>query len=278
MRKKFELPVLFEDQDVLAVNKPHGVVVNRSQSYADQTVQDWMEEHLAGKEWAEGWQNMVGADFDPQYGSPEEIFADRIGMVHRLDKDTSGVLVLAKNPGALVNLLRQFRERLVTKEYLCLTHGKFRDESGVIAAPIGRRLANRKLFGVVPDGRPAETHFQVLKFYPDFRQDLLPQEKQNLRFSLYQGFSLVSCFPKTGRTHQIRVHLQHIGHPIVGDSVYTGKKRARLDMHWAPRQFLHARALQLQHPRTGKTLNLQAPLLDDLNDVLRFVGEESYNG
>ncbi len=277
MAAALDLPVLFEDEDILAVNKPFGVVVNRSDSYTGETVQDWMADRLVLDDATGSWDQLIPENFDQQYGEPAVIFQERLGMVHRLDKDTSGVLLLSKNPGSLVNLLRQFRDRETEKEYLCLTHGKFVMEEGKVNLPIGRRKDDRKLFGVVADGRPAETEYSVLKYYPDFQSDLLPEELRNQRFSLYQGFSLVECRPKTGRTHQIRVHMQHLKHPIVGDNQYVGKKRARLDSFWAPRQFLHASSLKFSHPRTGEKITISAPLHNDLKQVLRFVGEESYN-
>ena len=267
------LPIIFEDQDLLVVAKPSSVVVNRAQSYPGETVQDWMKAYLpAAAQQTDEWQSLVPADFSAEYGSPDDIFKSRVGMVHRLDKDTSGALVLAKNPGALVHLLAQFRERTVQKKYLCLVHGKFMLESGTVSLPLARRSDNRMRFGVVPEGRPAVTHYQVDQFFPTFNPELLPASQQKQRFGLYQGFSLVSCEPKTGRTHQIRVHMQHLQHPIVGDQLYVGKKRAKLDLLWCPRQFLHAKEIAFIHPRTNQPLTVQAPLPDDLNQALRFVG------
>ncbi len=278
--KRFDLPVIYEDEDLLVVNKPAGVVVNRAATYQGWTVQDWLEERLgeSGETGAKArdWEKLVPEDFTAQYGSPEKIFENRLGMVHRLDKDTSGALLLAKNPGVLVNLLAQFKNRQVQKKYLCLTHGRFVFESGAVRLPVGRRPDNRRLFGIVPDGRPAETVYQVLKYYPHFNAQLLPENiSKNQRLSLYQGFSLVECLPKTGRTHQIRVHLQHLQHPIVGDSIYVGKKRAKLDALWCPRQFLHASSLTFTHSRSRKQLTIQAELLADLKDVLKFVSESA---
>lgn len=271
---KLELPVIFEDQDVLVVSKPYGVVVNRAQSYEGETVQDWMEAFFSRfRQDQSDWQALVPADFSDHYGTPEQIFVDRIGMVHRLDKDTSGVLILAKNPGSLVNLLAQFRTRTVQKQYVCLVHGKFTLEMGTVTLPIARRSDNRMRFGVVPEGRPAVTEYHVQQYYPNFDQSLLPKAEQGKRFGLYQGFSLVACCPKTGRTHQIRVHMQHLQHPIVGDQLYVGKKRAKLDARWCPRQFLHAQQLTFTHPRTQQQITVEAPLADDLKAVLRFVGD-----
>lgn len=271
------LDILFEDDDLLAVAKPYGVVVNRSESYNFSTIQDWMADYLETHPFAaaaENWQAMLPKDFQPVYGLPLDVFSDRIGMVHRLDKDTSGVLLLAKNPGSLINLLSQFKNRQVEKEYICLTHGKFALESGTISLPIARRNAKkndaRKKFGVASNGRPAVTHYQVEKYYPEFRSEML-EGSAPARIGLYQGFSLVKCQPKTGRTHQIRVHLQHLQHPIVGDQLYVGKKRAKIDALWCPRQFLHASKLTFTHPRTGEQLTIEAALPEDLSSVLRFI-------
>lgn len=273
--KKFDLEIIFEDADLLVVNKPYGVVVNRSDSYKGRTVQDWMEERLEAYVQEGGdWQPLVPDDYDEQYGSPEIVFQERLGMVHRLDKDTSGALVLAKNPGSLANLLSQFKKRTVQKQYLSLCHSKFIRPYGIVDLPIGRRHDDRKLFGVVPDGRPAETEYKVVDFFPRFKEELLPAEvRKGKRFSLYQGFTLVECRPKTGRTHQIRVHMKYLHHPIVGDSQYVGKKRAKLDELWCGRQFLHASQISLNQPRTGESLTLSADLTNDLKQVLNFVGE-----
>lgn len=275
---KLDLPVLYEDDELLAVNKPADVVVNRAETQAGETVQDWMEARLLqlkqplsdNKE--KSWQELVPDNFTDKYGTVKEIFARRVGMVHRLDKDTSGVLLLAKNPGALVHLLDQFKQRTVEKRYLCLCHGKFNLEQGSVRVPIGRRPDDRQLFGVKVDGKAAETKYKLKQFFAEFNQQLLPAEKrQGQRFSLYQGFSLVEAYPKTGRTHQIRVHFKHLQNPIVGDRSYVGKKRARLDKLWCPRQFLHAAALTFLHPRTGKEKTITADLLPDLKSALQFV-------
>lgn len=269
------LQILYEDDDVLAVSKPEQMAVNRSDSYRGQTVQDWMQGYLTKNPAnlaKENWQSLIPQTFTNQYGEPEQIFEERVGMVHRLDKDTSGVLLLAKNPGSLLNLLDQFKNRQTEKEYVCLTHGKFFIKEGRVELPIARRSDNRLRFGVVPEGRSAVTSYRVEQFFPDFKSELLEKSQQNKRFELYQGFSLVRCWPKTGRTHQIRVHMQHLQHPIVGDKLYVGKKRAKLDQLWCKRQFLHAHKLTFTHPRTKKSITVAAPLPEDLNSSLLFIG------
>ncbi|MEN8253400.1 MAG: RluA family pseudouridine synthase [Patescibacteria group bacterium] len=227
------IKILFEDQDILIISKPAGVVVNRAENVKSETLQDWMAQrmietlHTTSVQAAPDWQNLVPADFDSQYGSPEEIFKKRSGMVHRLDKDTSGVMVFAKNPGSLVSLLKEFKERRVKKEYLCLTHGKFSLSQDEISAPIERHSQDREKYTVAASGRNSVTRYQVELFYFGFDANKLAEElsSEDLKTlkrkeKSYQGFSLVKCKPLTGRTHQIRVHMSHIKHPLVGDQKY----------------------------------------------------------
>lgn len=274
------LKIVYQDQDIVAVNKPAGVVVNRAQSVKGETLQDWLEQNIteirvAVKEgiYPEGWMSQIPEEFSEEFGSPQEIFLQRSGIAHRLDKDTSGILLVAKHPGSLLELLKQFRIREIKKQYVCLTHGKFGMPRGEVCAPIGRRSSNRKLFGIVSDGRPAVTEYEVQKYYPNFDEQRLLQEtgEKELRFSSYNGFSLVNCFPKTGRTHQIRVHLAHLAHPIVGDIFYVGKKRRKLDALWCKRHFLHAQTIEFIHPRTKQRMFVSAELSKDLQDVLSYL-------
>lgn len=274
------ISILHQDEDMLVINKPPGLVVNRAQTVKDETVQDWMEKQLASSPTdKKNWQSLLPTDFNDSYGSPTEIFKQRTGLVHRLDKNTSGVMILAFNPGSLVNLLAQFRKRQVQKKYLCLVHGHLKVKDGEISARLGRARRDRKKFAVVSDGREAVTQYTVVGEYdglssfidcPVFAQ-LEPQQlsllKKNLRI-YNQGFSLVECRPLTGRTHQIRVHLAHLQHPLVGDVTYVGRKRVKLDVMWCPRHFLHASQLQLSHPRTQKQVVYKAELWDDLVTVL----------
>jgi 23S rRNA pseudouridine1911/1915/1917 synthase len=206
-------------------------------------------------------------------GRLREIYKERKGMVHRLDKDTSGVIVFAKNPGSLVNLLAQFRERKTNKRYLCMVHGCPRFDSFTINAPLGRARIDRKKFAVTVDGREAVTDYKVIKKIPFSKEFFEPflgeksslslEEKKLLRknLNLYQaGFALVNCWPKTGRTHQIRVHMAHVQNPLVGDTVYAGRKRANIDPLWCPRQFLHAERLEVLHPRSGEGVGFEGEL------------------
>ena len=272
--------IIFEDQDLIFLNKPAGLVVNRAETIKVATLQDLMEEKLRIKDLGlrKDWVDLVPSDFDDQYGTPEKIFAQRNGMVHRLDKDTSGVMVWAKNPGSLVNLLKQFRERQASKSYLTLLHGKLTPITGEIDLPIKRHPQRREKFSIRPDGRAAVTQYQVEQSYSalnliEVTKVLGDEVAQQLadKTTSYQGFSLVEAWPKTGRTHQLRVHFTHLTHPLVGDSKYVGRKRARLDQLWCPRQFLHAKSLELTHPRTGKKIKFEAPLTVELQTSLSLL-------
>jgi 23S rRNA pseudouridine1911/1915/1917 synthase len=265
------IQVIFEDQDLLVINKPAGVVVNEAESVVGETIQGWLVPQLQPQS-LEMWQDLVPVDFDDSFGTSQEIFTQRQGIVHRLDKDTSGVMVMAKNPGALVNLLAQFKKRQTQKKYLCLAHGKFRIPVGNISAPLGRMSADRQKFAVVADGRAAETKYEVKEFYVGLNDEGMKKLSQfKKKIGVYQGFSLVECWPKTGRTHQIRVHMKHWKHPLVGDDKYVGKKRAKLDKLWCVRQFLHAAELELAHPRSGEVMKFKAELSDDLQAALALL-------
>ncbi|PIX81063.1 MAG: hypothetical protein COZ34_05095, partial [Candidatus Pacebacteria bacterium CG_4_10_14_3_um_filter_34_15] len=152
------IQIIHEDQDLLVINKPPGLVVNRAETVKVETLQDWLENSIEGiknRNFPDDWRDLLPDDFTNEYGTPEEIFESRTGLAHRLDKDTSGAMLIAKHPGSLVSLLRKFRLREIQKKYTCLTHGKFAILKGEVNLPLGRRQSNRKLFAVVPDGRPA---------------------------------------------------------------------------------------------------------------------------
>ena len=159
----------------------------------------------------------------------------RPGIVHRIDKDTSGLLMVAKNDKAHRSLAKQLKDKTNIREYVALVHGRIAEDEGTINAPIGRSLKDRKKQAVVKDGRNAVTHFEVLKRYRDY--------------------TLVKCILETGRTHQIRVHMKYICHPLVGDPLYGPKKTIK-----GNGQFLHAGKLGFVHPTTGKLLIFEAPL------------------
>lgn len=262
---------LYEDQDCAVLSKPPGVVVNVAQSTVDETVQEWWFArlqkllHMSSQEWVQ----LLPEEFDESYGTPDGIFAQRQGIVHRLDKDTSGCLVLATNPGSLVNLMYQFKLRQVKKSYLCLVHGQLANEGGDISLPIARHHTQRQKMAVVTAGRPSTTQYTVVQRFSGFSHQALERLPELKKIQLhYQGFCLVECSPQTGRMHQIRVHLAHVGHPLVGDETYTGRKRARYDHIWCPRQFLHAQHIEFAHPRTHDTVKVEAPLPEDLQTVL----------
>ncbi|OGE27400.1 hypothetical protein A3B42_03885 [Candidatus Daviesbacteria bacterium RIFCSPLOWO2_01_FULL_38_10] len=197
-------------------------------------------------------------------------------LAHRLDKDTSGVLLVAKTQEALDNLQAQFKQRVIKKEYLALVHGIVA-EAGVVEGAIGRNPGNREKFTVLPGAREAETEYEPLEkfkvqseklkvWFPDFNKI----QMRKLERMQYNQFTLLKCFPKTGRTHQIRVHLKHIGYPIVSDDKYAGRKMNRLDRRWCPRMFLHAAKIGFKHPATGKWMEIESELPEDLEKAFKI--------
>lgn len=221
--------ILFEDEEILVINKPAGMIVNRAETTRkEETVQDWLKDNF---------------NF-PLAGSSNL----RNGLVHRLDKETSGVLLIAKTLKTFEDLQKQFKERKIKKKYLALTHGKVEPLQGVIQASISRSPFNRKKFGVFLGGREAKTNYEVKKYY------CLGNEK----------YTLLELVPITGRTHQIRVHLKFIGHPIVADEKYAGRKTLRKDLEWCSRLFLHAAVLSFTHPLSHQEITLKSELPSDL--------------
>jgi len=250
------LPVIYEDSEILVISKPPNLVVDPSQTQQSQTLT-----------------NILIKDY--------KITLERAGIVHRLDKDTSGLLVVAKTQAALDNLRSQFKNRLVKKEYVCLVHGDMK-EKRLISAPIGRNPQNREKFSVLNEGREALTEFVPIKHLqmPDevvklIFADFSKIQLKRLYTANYPIFTLVSCFPKTGRTHQIRVHLKYIGFPIVGDSKYGGRKIVRLDHRFCSRQFLHASKVEFVHPKTAKRMIFESPMPADLAEVLNYLLEDN---
>lgn len=242
------LPILYEDQDIIVIDKPAGLVVHPAPGHSGGTVVNAILHHvpdLAG----------IGGEVRP-------------GIVHRLDKDTSGAMVVAKNEAALRNLQTQFKSRKVEKQYSALVEGKIEEDQGQIVAPIGRDPRDRKRQAVILSegsgalkSRPATTNFRVLARYT------VP-----LRNDLGRGaFSLVQAHPVTGRTHQIRVHFAWLGHPLVGDPIY-GLRRQRLS---SPRLFLHAAHLAFHLPSTEEWVEFNAPLPPDLQEVLSHLEQMS---
>lgn len=245
------IPILFEDDDLLVINKPPGIVVNRAESVKGETVQEWAEKKSANLQ---------------IYKSTNENadFVNRAGIVHRIDKETSGCLLIAKNPQVFSDLQRQFKEREVKKTYLALVHGKLVPREGEIRAPVGRLPWNRERFGIVPGGKEAVTKYKIITL---LHCSIAKNKKED--------FSLVELYPETGRTHQIRVHLKYINHPIVGDFLYAGRKVSRDDRVWAPRIMLHAWKISFTHPNpikasclpTGR-LAIEAPIPDDMERII----------
>ena len=230
-------PILFEDNVFLAINKPPGIVVNRAESVKGETVQDWIEGYLP----KETWDGQTNTDFK-----------ERSGIVHRIDKETSGILLIAKTPDAFRELQKQFKERVIHKTYLAIVHGTIAPKVGEIRAPVGRLPWNRERFGIVPGGKESVTRYTVCKV---FMKDEQP-------------FSFIELHPETGRTHQIRVHMKYMNHPILGDYLYAGRKTSRDDRMWAPRVMLHAQKLECKHPITGTPIEIVAPIPDDMSSII----------
>lgn len=225
--------ILYEDVSVLAVDKPSGMITNDADTAVGQeTLQTWLFEN-----------------FDYEIAK-DNLF--RSGIVHRLDKETSGVLLVAKNKKAFQALQDQFKERTIKKEYIALAHGKVYPAEGEIKAPVGRLPWNRRRFGVLQGGREATTRYEVTGYY-ELNGDV---------------YSLLHLKPKTGRTHQIRIHLKYIGHPIFSDTFYAGRKTSRRDRLIIPRLFLHASTINFTHPDTGKEIEIKDPLPSELEDPL----------
>jgi len=227
--ERMPLQILFEDADMLVVNKPAGIVVHPSPGHPKGTLVNALLAHRP---------DLVRADLDPQ----------RPGIVHRLDRDTSGVLVVATNREAQAALQAQFKAHQVQKTYLALLYGHLTPPEGAIEAPLERDPEHRQRMRVAPEGgRYARTEYCVREVFP--------------------GCTLVEARPLTGRTHQLRVHFCAIHHPVVGDRVY-GYRRGAIA---SPRQFLHAWKLALTHPTTGAHLEFTAELPEDLAAVLQML-------
>lgn len=238
------IDILYEDADVIVVNKPTGLVVHPAPGHAEGTLVNAILHHVPDLEG-------IGGEIRP-------------GIVHRLDKDTSGVMVVAKHDHALRNLQEQFKDRKVEKNYIALVEGKISEDHGRIIGPVGRDQRDRKRMAVIlgeknsnRTARPAVTEFKVLARYS------IP-----LNNDLGKGtFTLVQAHPITGRTHQIRVHFAWQGHPLVGDPIY-GLKRQRLSL---PRLFLHAVKLTFRLPSTGEMMEFSAPLPLELTAVIEEI-------
>lgn len=239
--------IIFEDEFIIAVSKPAGMIVNKADtSRGADTLQDFSEKkinllHKKGQETDKNTYVING------YNKYDE-FISRGGIVHRLDKETSGIILIAKTPEAFIELQNQFKNKTIQKKYVTLVHGTIEIDSGVIDAPIGRLPWNRMRFGVIDGGRTAITRYKVLKRYKDF--------------------TLLEIYPETGRTHQIRVHMQYIKHPVFADELYAGRKTGRDDRKLLPRHFLHAKELSFTHPMTKKHMTLTSLLPAEVQSFL----------
>lgn len=228
-----EPKIIYQDDSFFVVDKPSGWITNSSDTTTSQPViQKWLEENF-------------------EYPIVNNQIL-RSGIVHRLDKETSGLLVVAKTSDAFEKLQSEFKNREIQKTYIALLHGKVEPKEGKIEAEVGRLPWRRDRFGVVPGGRSSMSEYKVIEFFPGNNA----------------GHSLVEFHPKTGRTHQIRIHSKHIGHAIVADEFYAGRKTARNDRKWCPRLFLHASEIKFIHPETGKELAFKSDLPADLQSVL----------
>lgn len=246
--------IIFQDNDLLVINKPASVTVNRSDTTTGiVTVQDWSEEYLQIPP-IKAKTKIVQNDVD--FRDYESEFTNRGGIVHRIDKETSGILLIAKNPVSFENLQRQFKERTIKKWYIALAHGKVVPESGEINIPVGRLPWSRKQFGIVAGGREAVTRYKVLKNY------------EYVSANKSEELSLIELYPETGRTHQIRVHLKYLNHPIFADFLYAGRKTATSDRKVLSRVFLHAQKISFLHPRTKKHLTFESPIPEELQSFI----------
>jgi len=216
------LDIVYEDASLIVIDKPPGLVVHPAPGHPDGTLVNALLHHCKDLKGIGG--------------------VERPGIVHRLDKDTSGLILVAKTDAVMQDLLRQFQERRVRKVYLALVKGRVQPPSGGIDAPIGRHRVHRKKMALNEEGREAQTYYEVAR--------------------QFEQYALVRAEPKTGRTHQIRVHLASIGHPILGDRLYGHLRGASVPT--LPRQALHAHRLELTHPRTGEPLAFESPLPEDL--------------
>ena len=226
------LDVVYEDDDVIVVNKPTGLVVHPAPGHQDGTLVNALLHHCGDS------LSGIGGEKRP-------------GIVHRIDRDTSGLIIAAKNDAAHLALSAQLKDHSLSRTYECLVTGNMKQDSGTVDAPIGRSSADRKKMAVVPTGRRAVTHWEVVARYP--------------------GVTHLRCRLETGRTHQIRVHMAYIGHPILGDTVYGAKK----PVPGLTGQCLHATGLRFVHPRTGEPVELHCPLPPEFTAMLQKLQSKS---
>lgn len=224
--EQIPLKIVYEDSDLIVIDKPAGLTVHPAPGHYTHTL---VHALLA---------------YAPDIATGDN---QRPGIVHRLDKDTSGLIVVARNPVSHMKLADQFKKREITKVYLVLVEGHVTPERGIIASNIGRNPRNRKTMAVVSRGKEASTEYKVIKYI--------------------DGYTLLEVRPKTGRTHQIRVHLAAIGHPVAGDEIYGGKTQI------LGRQFLHAYRLGFRLPSSGEYVEFESPLPGDLSQALEKISQ-----
>lgn len=229
--QEMPLDIIYEDEDMLVINKEKGIVVHPGNGNPDGTLANAVMAKCKGS------LSGIGGKIRP-------------GIVHRIDKDTSGLIIVAKNDTAHLNLSKQIQDRKVKKTYIALVRGVIKENEATINMPIGRSSKDRKKMAVTKDGKEAITHFKVLK--------------------RYNGFTLLEVKIETGRTHQIRVHLSEIGYPVVGDEVYSNGKNP----FGVKGQMLHAEKLELKHPRTGKDLTFEAPVPKYFENIINQLEKE----
>ena len=229
--QEMPLDIIYEDDDMLVINKEKGIVVHPGNGNPDGTLANAVMAKCKGS------LSGIGGKIRP-------------GIVHRIDKDTSGLIIVAKNDTAHLNLSKQIQDRKVKKTYIALVRGVIKENEATINMPIGRSSKDRKKMAVTKDGKEAITHFKVLK--------------------RYNGFTLLEVKIETGRTHQIRVHLSEIGYPIVGDEVYSNGKNP----FGVKGQMLHAEKLELKNPRTGKDLTFEAPVPKYFENIINQLEKE----
>lgn len=232
----FNPKVIFEDSSLFVLEKPSGWISNEAGTTTTQpVVQTWIKRNF---------KYPLNGDWEA-----------RDGLVHRLDKETSGILLIAKTKESFEALQSQFKDRIVQKTYIALVHGQVDlpiGKTGEIKETVGRLPWRRDRFGILPGGRESSTIYKVLEFYKNDKEK----------------FTLLELTPKTGRTHQIRIHLKHIGHPIVSDTFYAGRKTSRKDRQWSYRLFLHAGSITFTHPKTSKKVSFESKLPTDLRETL----------
>ncbi len=231
LAERIPLDIIYQDDEVVVVNKPAGMVVHPATGHSSGTLVNALLAHVPQLA-------LVGGTRRP-------------GLVHRLDKDTSGLIVVALTEVTRLAIKAQFQERTVRKSYLALVEGVLSPPEGMVDAPVGRSKHRRKRMAVTRDGREAQTEYHTLE--------------------AYDAHTLVMAFPKTGRTHQIRVHFAFLGHPLAGDQVY-GRRKQTVPLK---RQFLHAQYLTFTLPASGRELTLTAPLPGDLTHVLNWLKRQN---